>query len=108
MPGREETVALIALLRVAARPPARIADDVEASGDAQTVLEREIGGSPELTSEPRLFDPSPAERPDAEQLRTDARRDLDRWEDEGISVRTVLDPDYPPNLRTAHDRPPLI
>ena len=108
MPGREETVALIALLRIGARLPARIADDVEASGSAQAVLEQELRGSTDRTSEPRLFDPSLAERPDAEQLRIGARRDLDRWEARGIIVRTVLDPDFPPNLRRVHDRPPLI
>lgn len=108
MPGREETVALIALLRVSARPPAHIADDVEASDGARTVLARELRDQAELTSEPRLFDPSPAARPDAEQLLVEARLTLDRWEASGVTVRTVLDPDYPPNLRTAHDRPPLI
>jgi DNA processing protein len=110
MAATEETVALIALLRISARPPAHIADDVEASGSAQVALERELSDSAELASEPRLFDPHGAERPEREpeQLRADARRDLDRWEAGGIAVRTVLDPEYPPNLRTAHDGPPLV
>lgn len=30
------------------------------------------------------------------------------WEAEGIKLVSVLDPDYPENLKAAHDRPPLI
>jgi DNA processing protein len=34
--------------------------------------------------------------------------DLERWGEQGIRALTVLDPEYPENLRTVHDRPPLI
>jgi DNA processing protein len=33
---------------------------------------------------------------------------VDVWEREDIHVRTVLDPDYPPNLLAAPDHPPLL
>src|SRR6266545_59467 len=34
--------------------------------------------------------------------------ELDAWRREGITVLTVLDADYPENLRTVYDRPPLV
>jgi DNA processing protein len=34
--------------------------------------------------------------------------DLERWTEQGIRACSVLDPDYPANLRAVHDRPPLI
>ena len=36
------------------------------------------------------------------------RADLDRWNAAGMHLVTVLDPDYPLNLRAVHDRPPLM
>jgi DNA processing protein len=50
---------------------------------------------------PRLF------KGDEDLLDT-ATADLARWEREGIRMLTVLDPEYPDNLRAVHDRPPLI
>ena len=37
-----------------------------------------------------------------------ALADLERWSDHGIRVHTVLDAEYPANLRAAPDRPPMI
>jgi DNA processing protein len=37
-----------------------------------------------------------------------ATRDLNAWRSAGIAAHTVLDGSYPGNLRTVHDRPPLI
>lgn len=45
----------------------------------------------------------PAAEPDA--LLEQASRDLQVWSARAVSVLTVLDPDYPSNLRAAHDRP---
>jgi DNA processing protein len=44
----------------------------------------------------------------ASQEAAAAAADLERWSDQGIRVLSVLDPDYPDNLRAAHDRPPLV
>ena len=38
----------------------------------------------------------------------DAAAEIAAWERSGIRLLTVLDPDYPENLRTVYDRPPLI
>jgi DNA processing protein len=62
---------------------------VEAAGSAVAILEREQG---------RLTD----------GLLETARNDLERWTAKGLGVHTVLDADYPGNLRAAPDRPPLI
>lgn len=37
-----------------------------------------------------------------------ARTDIARWHDGGIRVITMLDAEYPANLRAADDRPPLV
>ena len=86
---RSETAALLALLRESERPAAVITKLIEASGSAVAILEQEHG----------LL---------AADLVGSGRRDLARWEDDGIRAITMLDPDYPANLRAAADRPPLI
>ena len=45
---------------------------------------------------------------DPEKLIADTRADLDRWAARGMRLVTVLDADYPPNLRAVHDRPPIL
>ncbi|MEO6859793.1 MAG: DNA-processing protein DprA [Solirubrobacteraceae bacterium] len=37
-----------------------------------------------------------------------ASTEVERWQHEGLRVLTVLDADYPDNLRAVHDRPALI
>jgi DNA processing protein len=84
-----EAAAVVALLRYAKQPPERYADLIEEAGSASTILEQEQGllaGS--------LVDAS------AGDVRT--------WSAQGIEVLTVLDDDYPENLRAVYDRPPLI
>jgi DNA processing protein len=44
----------------------------------------------------------------AKALLEAALADLERWSDHGIRVHTVLDAEYPANLRAAPDRPPMI
>jgi DNA processing protein len=87
-PAAERT-ALVALLRTGAQPWSAYADLVDELGSAIAVLEQERG----------LL----------------ARDDLDAvgaeiaaWEARGIRMLTVLDPDYPGNLRAVHDRPALV
>ena len=99
-----EKAALVALLRAGRRPWQVYADLVEESGNALRVLEDEIGRDeiPET-----LFDLI-ADRVDLSSALDGAAAELGAWREEGIEVVTVLDPDYPENLRAAHDRPPLL
>jgi DNA processing protein len=43
-----------------------------------------------------------------EAMLDDAAADIARWEADGMRTLTLLDPDYPGNLRAVHDRPPLV
>jgi DNA processing protein len=70
---------------------------VEEAGSAVAVLEAE--NEPER---PQLF---PAD--DTTDLDAIAE-EIASWERDGVRMVTVLDPDYPENLRGVHDRPPLI
>lgn len=101
-----ETVALIALLRIGRRPWPIYAELVEAAGGALPVLERELtecdDGQASLLCAAR----------DAPQLPEDllerAAAEVAGWEARGMRLLTVLDHDYPANLRAVHDRPPLL
>jgi DNA processing protein len=88
-----ESAALVTLLRAGKRPFNVYADLVEDAGSAITVLEEE--------REPTLFDIQPDELQATE-------RQIAEWQDSGMRLLTVLDDDYPENLRAVHDRPPLI
>lgn len=87
--GDADTAALVALLRYGRRPWSAYAELIEESGQVRTILEEELGL---LASEPVDL----------------ALADIARWAEQGIHVLSVLDPDYPQNLRAVHDRPPLI
>jgi DNA processing protein len=84
-----ETAALVALLRAPVQPHVALADQLEESGSAQRLLEEATG----------LL---------AGQLLADAAADINRWIEHGIRVITLLDPDYPANLRAVYDRPPVL
>jgi DNA processing protein len=94
-----ETAALVALLRSGTLPWQRYADLVEEAGSAVHLLAHEAPHTGEQTT---LF------AADAERMMAEARADLDGWRAAGIDVLTVLDDGYPDNLRTVHDRPPLV
>jgi DNA processing protein len=87
--GEPEAVALVALLRSRKRPAELYADLVEETGGARQILEEEHG----------LLAP---------QLLDAADREVAQWATEGFRLVTLLDPDYPENLRAVHDRPPLL
>jgi len=89
MRAEADTAALVALLRVGKRPRAVYADRVEEANSPIAVLEAEHG----------LL---------AHQLLESASAEIAAWRARGISVLTVLDPEYPSNLRAVHDRPPLV
>src|SRR5437660_7666260 len=89
MTARTEHAALVLLLRSGRRPLAQYADVVEDAGSALVVLDEELG----------LFA--------REQLEA-AEQQLVHWEAHGFRLHSVLDADYPDNLRAVHDRPPLL
>jgi DNA processing protein len=89
-----ESSALVVLLRTGKRPWNQYAALVEENGSAVAVLEQEQGG------QGRLFA--------ADDELAAAETHIKRWDQEGMRLLTVLDPDYPENLRSVHDRPPLI
>ena len=84
-----ERAALVTLLRTATQPWHAYADAVELRASALAVLEEERG----LLAHDGL---------------DEASDQLADWERSGIRVLTVLDSDYPENLRAVYDRPPLI
>jgi DNA processing protein len=99
-----ETAALVALLRhPGARPPSVYADLVEEHRSALAILEQEQEGGVN-SARPRLF----SDEETMEELLEKATADLARWNERGFHPVTVLDREYPDNLRSVHDRPPLI
>lgn len=89
MTATDERAALVALLKTATRPWREYADAIEERASASAVLEEERG----------LFARDELDR---------AATELAGWERSGLQLLTVLDPDYPENLRMVYDRPPLI
>jgi len=94
------TAALIALLRRGDRLWHHYSDVVEAAGSASAVLSGEIQDEEKALT---LFDEKQPP-PDLEAI----EEEIATWESEGISVVSVLDEEYPSNLRTIHNRPPLL
>lgn len=94
---------MVALLRGGRRPWVEYAELVEEQGSAIAVLEQERTSQPGgqtslIPDEPTL----------GEEHIAQASSDLERWSAQGMRLLTILDPDYPPNLRTVHDRPPIV
>ena len=101
MEPRTEQAALLALFRDRKDKWGALADEIELCGSALTVLERGgrgPGGQGELFSEPSLIADDVAR----------AQADIDQWTDDGLRLVTLLDPDYPPQLLTIHQRPPFL
>jgi DNA processing protein len=95
-----ESAALVALLRQASRPWHLYSELVEEAGSAQAVLQHELAGDQGAQISLLPIDPEP--------LLAEAAADIETWTAAGVRLLTVLDPDYPENLRSVHDRPPLI
>ncbi len=89
MTSVQETAALAALLRAARRPWHEYSEAIEQRASALAVLEEEHG----------LL---------AAELMARERDEVKTWHADGVQCVTVLDPDYPENLRGVHDRPPLV
>jgi DNA processing protein len=88
-PTRLETAALVALLRMGKLAPARYADRLEEAGTALAILDEEQG----------LL---------AAELVDRAAAEIAAWRRCGIRLLSVLDANYPQNLRAVYDRPPLL
>ncbi len=119
-----EKAALVTLLRTGRRTWKQYAALVEQAGSATAVLAAEQAAAepPQLPAVDPLALPAvdppalpglddgdrpPSQPLDSDRL-TDVEREIERWSAEGFRLLTVLDPDYPGNLRAVHDRPPLI
>ena len=101
-----ENAALIALLRHGGRPWQVYADLVEETGSALRVLEEELerDQSPET-----LFALGPRRtQVDVSAALDSAAAELADWSGDGIKLISVLDGDYPGNLRAVYDRPPFL
>ena len=96
--GRAETVALLALLRLASKGLtwADIASEVRLVGSAIAVLEGDYQQSA-LLPDPGVTD----------ALRQ-ADADLAQWEQEGLELVTVISPRYPTQLAGVFDCPPFL
>lgn len=89
-----ETAALVALLRWGSRPWHHYAQLVDEARSARTVLLSEFEPASLLDS--------------VDEVLADAAADITGWALRGLRVVTVLDADYPPNLLTTYDLPPLL
>lgn len=96
---------MVALLRTGCRPWVEYAELTEELGSAAAALESERTIGREPHGQTSLLENSPA---NLDAALADARADLRRWDDQGMRLVTVLDPDFPPNLRAVHDRPPIL
>lgn len=99
-----EDAALIALLRRGDQPWHHYAQLAENAGSAVAILE----GSYVDPDEPEslvLFSHENASEPvDLDAI----GREIEAWEAEGMTLLTVLNDDYPANLRSIHNRPPFL
>jgi DNA processing protein len=105
-----EQAALVALLRAGRRPPQVYADLVEVTGSARRVLEDELARAdpPETLFHLSIDVNADPARADLCAMLEEATSDIAAWRGEGICVVSVLDPNYPENLRRLPDRPPLL
>ena len=102
----DERAATVVLLRTGRRPWVEYSELLEEHGGAMAALEHELSSRATGSSAQTSLLPEPA--PHADDLLDQARADLARWDAGGMRLVTVLDPDYPPNLRAVHDRPPMV
>lgn len=101
---RREAAALIALVRRGDRPWHHYAQLAETAGRALAILEGRWVDPDE--DEPLVLFP---ERDDPGAVDLDATcREIEAWAAEGMRLVTVLDDDYPANLRSIHNRPPFL
>ena len=95
--ARRERAALVALLRQRGRRWSEVTDEVEAAGSARAVL---LAG----TAQGQLFDDSD----ESSVALAEAERDVAAWEAEGMRLVSMLEPGYPAQLLSIHQRPPFV
>jgi DNA processing protein len=98
----DEAAALLSLLRNRKSGWGHLADEVDEAGSALAVYERSAatfvqGDLFAAPSPERVQDPLDA-----------ARQAIQVWQSEGINLVTLLDPAYPQQLLTVHQRPPFL
>jgi DNA processing protein len=96
-----KTVALVALLRIGRQPWPVYAELLEGGDSAHDLLDHEL--SEDDHGQSTLIAAHGTAR-----LLDEATADIAAWKAAGIRLLTVLDRDYPANLRAVHDRPPLL
>jgi DNA processing protein len=94
-----ETAAVLALTLRRDLAWNRVAGMVEDTGSAIALLAEMEQATPE-----QLFSDSSDERPSLDSMQAL----VEQWEAEGIHVLSVVEDAYPVNLRTVHDRPPVL
>ncbi|GAC1442401.1 MAG: hypothetical protein NVSMB55_13020 [Mycobacteriales bacterium] len=98
---RQETAALLALLRDRPKAWAEIADLVEERGSALAVLR-----SVTETGQIDLLGPSAEQQVD--ELLDRQTQALEGWQARGFGLVTLLSREFPAQLRTVHQRPPVL
>jgi len=93
---REEQAALVAWLRRSKVVWSAVTEQLEEGGSVRTAA------TGALPAQGTLFDVTPTD--DVQK----AAADLDRWARAGIRMISVLDREYPSNLRMIHQRPPVL
>ena len=93
---REEQAALIAWLRRPKVAWSAVTEQLEEYGSVRAAA------AEEASAQGSLFE---ATQPDDVER---AARDLEHWERVGIRMISVLDTEYPSNLRMIHQRPPIL
>jgi DNA processing protein len=98
-----ETAAVVALLRHGKRPWHEYVEMIESAGSALAVVRGEYKEPGDGRGQTLFDDPVPALEVDLDAIAAE----VELWRAE-MQVLTVLDDDYPENLRTIHNRPPLL
>jgi DNA processing protein len=93
---REEQAALLAWLRRPRVVWPTVTERLEQYGNVQQAV------AADAPAQSSLFDETPAD--DNER----AAFDLEQWEEVGIRMVSVLDAEYPANLRMVHQHPPVL
>jgi DNA processing protein len=93
-----ERGALLALLRLPGQSWSAVADEVESVGSALEILRQGSAGQMSLF----------ADQDDAVSQAEAVEAEIAGWEQDGMRFLTILDPDYPAQLLTVHQRPPFL
>lgn len=102
---RDELAAVVALIRTESVENDRIAALVEGAGSAVRLLQQE--GAEGLFPDVAVGSHDVIGAVTGETL-AKALGDVDQWLERDLDIRMVTDGDYPSNLTTVHNRPPLL